>query len=202
MTPRVVGIAGGTASGKTTTARAIVERLGDRCLWLTHDRYYRTIPPDLAHDPTQHNFDHPDALETSMMVEHLRALRDGQRVQLPNYDFPSHARVSRDGWDWVEPRPVIVVEGILVLVHPELREQMDHKVFVHAPDDIRLIRRIRRDVAERGRDVSEVLEQYLKTVRPMHQAFVAPSQAHADLVVDGTTTTEAMVSAVMGLLAL
>lgn len=202
MRPVVVGIAGGTASGKTTTARAIVERLGDRCLWLTHDRYYRSIPSDLAHDPTRHNFDHPDALETSMMVEHLRALREGSPVRLPNYDFPSHTRVTEDRWDRVEPREVVVVEGILVLADAGLRDLMDHRVFVHAPDDIRLIRRIRRDVAERGRDVSEVLEQYLKTVRPMHQAFVAPSQAHAHLVVDGTTTTEAMVSAVMGLLAL
>ena len=96
MRPVVVGIAGGTASGKTTTARAIVERLGDRCLWLTHDRYYRSIPSDLAHDPTRHNFDHPDALETSMMVEHLRALREGSPVRLPNYDFPSHTRVTED----------------------------------------------------------------------------------------------------------
>lgn len=200
MSPIIVGIAGGTASGKTTTARAISERLGDACLWLMHDRYYRSMPDEHRDDPAGFNFDHPDALDTPRFVADLLQLRRGNSVRIPDYDFATHERFPSERWEVVEPRPVVIVEGILVLADPYLREAMDHKVFVHAPDDIRLMRRIRRDVAERGRSVIEILEQYERTVRPMHQAFVAPSRHHADLVVDGTTTTDSMVASVMGLL--
>lgn len=200
MSPTIVGIAGGTASGKTTTARALSERLGDRCLWLTHDRYYRTMPDGFEEDPTRYNFDHPDALETDRMVADLLLLRNGHAARVPDYDFATHTRVPPEQWDLLEPRPLVIVEGILVLAHPGLRDAMHHRVYVHAPDDLRLVRRIRRDVAERGREVLEILDQYERTVRPMHQAYVAPSRAFADLVVDGTTTTEAMVASVLALI--
>lgn len=200
MKPVVVGIAGGTASGKTTTARALRDRLGHACLWITHDRYYKSMPPEFVDDPTGYNFDHPDALDTHLLVRDLAALRAGTPVRLPGYDFARHQRLDPADWDAVEPRSVIIVEGILVLTDEDLRAQMDHRVYVHAPDDIRLLRRIRRDVTERGRDVAEILHQYERTVRPMHNRFVQPSMGVADLVVDGTTTTEAMVASVLGLL--
>ena len=199
MTPIVVGIAGGTASGKTTTARAISDLLGDECLWITHDRYYKTLPDAQRDDPTTYNFDHPLALDTPALIEDLKTLCAGQPADLPAYDFAIHRQLGASNWDRVQPRNLIVVEGILVLSDPGLRAVMDHRVFVHAPDDVRLMRRIRRDVTERGRNVAEILHQYEKTVRPMHMRYVAPSQAWADLVVDGTTTTKAMVASVLGL---
>ena len=197
MTPIIVGIAGGTASGKTTTARAISKRHGERCLWLMHDRYYRTMPEGFRDDPGRYNFDHPDALETERMVADLLQLQRGHAVRVPEYDFATHERQPPDAWPELEPRPLIIVEGILVLAHAGLREAMDYRVFVHTPADIRLMRRIRRDVQERGRKVLDILDQYERTVRPMHEAFVTPSRHHADLVVDGTSTTESMVAAIM-----
>jgi len=199
MRPTVVGIAGGTASGKTTTSRAIDALLGDRCLWLTHDRYYRSIPAKFLRNPVGYNFDHPDSLETSAMVSDLLALRRGETVRIPHYDFEGHCRRDPSEWEDVAPKPLIVVEGILVLHDPELRACMDHKVYVHAPADVRLIRRIRRDFAHRGRSVEKTLAQYEATVRPMHLQFVEPSRQFADLVVDGTSTTEAMVASVLAM---
>ncbi len=200
MKPVVLGIAGGSASGKSTVARALVERLGERCVWLTHDRYYRSIPANQAHDPGAFNFDHPDALETTRMVADLARLRQGHTVRVPHYDFASHSRWPEEHWDVLVPRPVIVVEGILVLSDAELRAQMDHKVFVHAPDDIRLARRIRRDISERGRQLDDVLAQYMSTVRPMHQRFVAPSKQMADLVLDGTAAMDGLVGTLVALI--
>jgi uridine kinase len=200
MSPRILGIAGGTASGKTTAALAVAEALGDRCVLVTHDRYYHPVPESLKHDPAQHNFDHPDALDTARLVEDLRALRSGQATRVPHYDFTTHRRLPEPAWEALEPREVIVVEGILVLVEPELRALMDHRVFVHAPDDIRLLRRIRRDVQERGRAVEEILAQYERTVRPMHEAWVVPSADHADLVLDGLSPVEQLVGHVLELL--
>lgn len=196
--PLVVGIAGGTASGKTTTARAVAAHLGDRCVYLTHDRYYHSLPAQV--DPSTHNFDHPDALDTARLIRDVRALRDGHAVRVPRYDFAAHARLSDDHAEPVEPREIVLVEGILVLADSALRDTMDHRVYVHTPDDIRLLRRIRRDLASRGRQVDEILTQYERTVRPMHEQFVAPSRMHANLVVDGTTSTGAMVAAVLGLI--
>ncbi len=200
MTLTLVGIAGGTASGKTTAARALQERLGDRCLCLTHDRYYHPLPARYRADPTAYNFDHPDALDTARMVRDLRALRSGATVRVPRYDYARHVRLPPSQWEVVHPRPVVLVEGILVLADPALRAELDHRVYVHAPDDIRLLRRIRRDADQRGRSVEEVLDQYLRTVRPMHEAFVAPSRQHADLVVDGTRSPDAMVASVLDLI--
>lgn len=192
MTPLVIGIAGGTASGKTTVAH----RFADRCdaLLVSHDRYYQDFP-----EPRGANFDHPGSLETPLLVAHLDTLRAGKPAALPVYHFPTHRRLAAT--ETVDPRPVIVVEGILVLADPDLCQRFDLRVFVDAPDDIRFIRRLRRDVAERGRTVESVIDQYLSTVRPMHLAWVAPSRAHADLVLDGTDGVEGQVDRLAALVA-
>ncbi len=183
MTPLVVGVAGGTASGKSTIVARACEVLG--ALRVAHDRYYRD-------GDSGTNFDHPDALETDLLVEHVDALRAGRPVALPDYDFATHRRVAAR--ETVHPTPVIVVEGILALVDPALRARLHLAVYVDAPADIRLIRRLRRDVRERGRTHDDVLRQYLASVRPMHEAWVAPSAAHAQVVLDGTQGTESQVA--------
>ena len=184
MKPLVVGIAGGTASGKTTVAR----RLAERCeaLLVSHDRYYRDFAV-----PASANFDHPASLETALLVEHLDALREGRPAELPTYDFPTHRRLPHR--ERVEPRPVIVVEGILVLAEAALRDRLALRVVVDAPDDLRFIRRLERDMAERGRSVESVIRQYVATVRPMHEAHVAPTRGHAHLLLDGTRPVDALV---------
>jgi len=180
--PVVIGIAGGSGSGKTTVLRRIIRAFGaDPIAILDHDAYYR----DLSHLPpserAQFNFDHPDALETDLMREHLDRLLDGEAVEKPVYDFTSHTR--REESETVEPRPVIIIEGILVLAESALRDQMDIKIYVDAADDIRLMRRIRRDMSERGRSIEGILRQYERTVRPMHLEFVEPSKREADLII-------------------
>lgn len=183
--PLIIGIAGGTASGKTTIVRGFAEKVG--ALRIEHDRYYRDMP-----DPERANFDHPDALETSLLVRHLEALRRGESVNLPIYDFLTHRR--SDKVDVVGPAPrLIVVEGILALAYRELRERYDLAVYVEAPDDIRLLRRMVRDIRERGRTVENVAEQYLATVRPMHEAFVRPCRRFAGLILNGLDTPESQV---------
>ena len=182
MLPLVLGIAGGTGSGKTTVARAIVERVGrGRIAYLDHDSYYR----DLGHLPIearrQVNFDHPDAFDTALLADHVQQLRMGQAVEKPIYSYTDSARLPET--DRVEPQPLVVVEGILVLENPHLRELMDVKIFVDTDDDIRLMRRLRRDTQERGRSVEHILGQYEATVRPMHLAFVLPSRRHADVII-------------------
>jgi len=180
--PFVIGIAGGSGSGKSTVLDRILERLGpDRVAILDHDRYYY----DLAHlsqeERARVNFDHPESLETALLCRHIDDLVDGRAVEKPVYDFTTHRRTER--FERVVPRSLIVVEGILVLAEPELVRRMDLRVFVDADDDIRLARRIRRDVAERGRSVDSVLDQYEATVRPMHLQFVAPTRRIADLII-------------------
>lgn len=194
--PFVVGIAGGTASGKTTAAHKLVEHLGARAVLIDHDRYYKSLPPHTR--PLDHNFDHPHSLETERLVRDLDGLRAGKTVTVPRYDFASHSRLPDE--DVLDPRPVIVVEGILVLTDPDLRERFDAKVYVDTPDDTRLIRRIRRDLKQRGRQVDEVLAQWERTVGPMHHKFVQPSKAHADVVLDGTADVASMVKALLALL--
>lgn len=185
MRPLIVGIAGGTASGKTTIAHHYSTQVG--AALVGHDRYYRNAP-----DPRQFNFDHPDALETSLMVEHLQALRQGKPAELPVYQFGKHLRA--DHTETLQPSTILVVEGILVLSDPALRSCFDLSVWVECPADIRLVRRLRRDIAERGRTVDSVLQQYLATVRPMHEAYVQPSAAFAQLHLDGTQPTEQSVA--------
>jgi uridine kinase len=182
MVKLVLGIAGGTGSGKTTVARAIVDRIGvEHVAFLEHDCYYR----DLSHlDPEarrQVNFDHPDAFDTDLLVEHVQALRAGDAIEQPVYSYTQSVRLPDT--QRVEPLPLVVVEGILVLENPALRALMDVKLFVDTDDDIRLLRRLRRDTDERGRSMEHVLGQYEATVRPMHLAFVSPSRRYADVVV-------------------
>lgn len=182
MRPVVIGIAGGTGSGKTTVARAIHDRVGkDRIEWISHDSYYRNFEGLSAEERHHINFDHPDSLESELLARHLDVLVKGAAVEVPLYDFATHSRKSET--QRVEPRKVIIVEGILVLYEPELRKRIDIKLFVDTPADIRFVRRLMRDIKSRGRSVESVIEQYVTTVRPMHEEFVEPSKRHADLII-------------------
>lgn len=177
----VVGIAGGTGSGKTTLMKRIVERFGDAVTVLSHDNYYKSHKELSLEERAQLNYDEPDALETDLMARHLELLRRGQCVECPQYDFTIHDRSSKTVS--VVPKKVIIVEGILIFENQPLRELMDIKIFVDTDADIRLCRRIRRDVNKRGRTLESVLEQYQTTVKPMHEKYVEPSKRYADLVV-------------------
>ena len=177
-----LGVAGGSGSGKTTVARSILDAVGrDRIAYIAHDSYYREVEWESTEQQAAHNFDHPDALETGLLVEHLEALKSGRAVEVPIYDFVTHRRTAETRR--VEPRPVVLVEGILLFVSPRLRQQLDFKVFVDTESDLRLIRRIRRDLSERGRSLESVLDQYLRTVRPMQLEFAEPSMRWADVIV-------------------
>jgi uridine kinase len=182
VTPFLIGIAGGTGSGKTTVANAIVKRVGEeRIAILSHDSYYRDfvdLPKDIL---DRQNFDHPDSLESELLVRHLKALKQGMVVETPIYDFKVHRRAAESRR--VEPRKVILVDGILIYAEPELRKLFDVKIYVDTDADIRFIRRLKRDIAERGRTVESVVKQYESTVRPMHMEFVEPSKRYADLIV-------------------
>jgi uridine kinase len=180
--PVVIGVAGGSGSGKTTVVRRIVESLGnDQVTVLEHDRYYRDRGDLRLEERAALNYDHPDSLETDLMVRHLEALRRGESVEVPVYDFTRYARVAST--DTAQPRRAIIVEGILIFTDAALRRLLDVKVFVDADDDIRFIRRLRRDVADRGRTMDSVIEQYQGTVKPMHLEFVEPSKRYADIIV-------------------
>lgn len=177
-----LGVAGGSGSGKTTVARSILDAVGrDRIAYIAHDSYYREVEWESTEQQAAHNFDHPDALDTGLLVEHLEALKSGQAVEVPIYDFVTHRRTAETRR--VEPRPVVLVEGILLFVSPRLRGQLDFKVFVDTESDLRLIRRIRRDLSERDRSLESVLDQYLRTVRPMQLEFAEPSMRWADVIV-------------------
>ena len=180
--PVIIGIAGGTGSGKTTVARAIYDRVGrDRIEWISHDSYYRDFE-GLSPEERHHiNFDHPDSLETELLARHVDVLCKGSSVEVPIYDFTTHSRKPETVR--VEPRRVIIVEGILVLAEPELRKRIHIKLFVDTPADIRFMRRLVRDIKSRGRTMESVIEQYMTTVRPMHEEFVEPSKRYADLII-------------------
>ncbi len=179
--PFVLGIAGGSGSGKTTVVERVRQIVGPRVAILPMDNYYR----DLGHLPFEErqktNYDHPDAFDNDLLLAHLDALIAGQAVEMPLYSFTEHRRLPET--QRVDPGPVIVVEGILALFDPELRARMDLKVFVDADPDVRFIRRLIRDIEERGRSVESVVMQYLDTVRPMHLTFVEPSKRYADLII-------------------
>lgn len=180
--PLVIGVAGGSGSGKTTITAAIMEVVAPEPVTLIqHDAYYRHRPALSFEDRTKVNYDHPASLETELMVEHLQALLDGATADVPVYDFAAHLRT--DETVRVAPTPVVLAEGILVLAEPALRDLMDLKLFVDTDADIRLARRARRDVAERGRSIESVLDQWEATVRPMYLEFVEPSRRHADLII-------------------
>ncbi len=179
--PFLLGVAGGTGSGKTTVARRILDAVGEtRVALLEMDSYYRDVDWSGDADLLQHNFDHPSAVDHELFRQHLAALRAGRPVEVPIYDFVRHRRTERTRC--VQPEAVVIVEGILILVEPSLRELLDFKIYVDTDADVRLIRRLRRDLAERGRDVEDVLRQYEASVRPMHLEFVEPSKRWADVI--------------------
>ncbi|MCK6625187.1 MAG: uridine kinase [Anaerolineae bacterium] len=180
--PMTIGVAGGTASGKTTVSRKILEAVqAEHLAYLQHDAYYR----DLSHLPFEErqafNFDHPDSLENELLIAHLELLQQGQPIEAPVYNFAQYVRTEER--ILIQPKPVILVEGILIFADKTLRQLMDLKIYVDTPDDLRFIRRLQRDVLERGRTVEHVIEQYLDTVRPMHLEFVEPSKRHADVII-------------------
>lgn len=195
MRPFVVAVAGGTASGKSTLADALKAKLGDKALSISHDLYYKTAPPDAKSGGKMHNYDHPDALDSALLATHLWELKKGRPVKLPRYDYVTSVHVP-DATP-VEPKPVILVDGILILAEPALRPLFDFIVFVEAPDDVRLVRRIRRDTTDRGQTLDYVLTQYLDTVKPMHDQFVAPSAEHAHILLRGTRPVAGLVQTVL-----
>ena len=192
--PVILGIAGGSGSGKTTIAESLVAQLNGKVVLVQHDAYYRHSP-DLSFEArSQVNYDHPASLETELLVEHLVSLQSGQAIEKPVYDFATHLR--SDEVIVVRPAPVILVEGILVLAEPGLRAVLNLKVFVDTDADIRLARRLERDIEERGRTVASVIAQYFTSVRPMHLEFVEPSKGYADVIIAGGFTQEAVDSVI------
>jgi uridine kinase len=180
--PLIIGVGGGSGSGKTTVVRHILNGIGeDNIQLLQHDSYYR----DLGHLPLderkKQNFDHPSSLETELMIRHVEALKSGYKVEIPVYDFSAHTR--SDVTETITPKEIILLDGILIFTEPELRKQMDIKLFVDTDDDVRLLRRIKRDIMERGRDLEGVMKQYELFVRPMHLEFVEPSKRYADIII-------------------
>lgn len=180
--PITIGVAGGSGSGKTTVALKVVERVGfDQIAYLSHDAYYRdasNLPPA---ERAQLNFDHPDSLDNELLISQLKQLQAGQPVEIPVYDFKTHSRLAETRR--IDPQPVILVEGILIFADKQLRDLMDVKIFVDTDADLRLIRRLQRDIGERGRSPDSVIQQYLRTVRPMHLEFVEPSKRYADVII-------------------
>ncbi len=180
--PLVIGIAGGSGSGKTTVAQTILQRVGvEQIAFLQHDSYYKDLS---GLPPTQHsevNFDHPDSLETELLIQHIADLRAGKPIEVPIYDFATDSRTNRTFT--VQPKRVILIEGILIFVEPKLRQMFDIKIFVDTDADLRFIRRLERDIHERGRTADSVIAQYQRTVRPMHLEFVEPSKRYADVII-------------------
>lgn len=178
----IIGICGGTGSGKTTIARAIVEAVGrENVVLVEQDSYYRNLADMPLDERHQANFDHPDSIDSDMLVNHVRRLKQGLSAEMPMYDFRTHTRTDRI--EIIEPRPVVIVEGILIFAETRVLDMLDVRVFVDTPDDIRFIRRLQRDIAERGRTVDSVIGQYYRTVRPMHHEFVEPSKRFADIII-------------------
>lgn len=176
----IIGIAGGSGSGKSTVTKRIIQQLGKKsCLVIAHDFYYKSLPDN--HNPLDYNFDHPDALHTDELVEHLMLLKNGNTIHQPQYDFSVHKRLTKT--ITIKPKRIIILEGILILSDKSLRSLMDIKIFVDTDADERLIRRIKRDMSERGRTLDSVIDQYNKTVKPMHVEFVEPSKIFADLII-------------------
>jgi uridine kinase len=181
-TPLVIGIAGGSGSGKTTVAQEILQRVGpDRIAYIQHDSYYKDLTGLPPAQRAEVNFDHPNSLETELLISHIEQLKAGRSIEVPIYDFSTHSRTEKSFK--VNARGVIVVEGILIFADATLRSLFDVKIFVDTDADIRLIRRLQRDITERGRTVESVIKQYQATVRPMHLEFVEPSKRYADVII-------------------
>src|SRR5688572_20929684 len=184
----IIGICGGTGSGKTTIARAIVQAVGRANVVLVEqDSYYRNLADMPLDERHQANFDHPDSIDSDMLVNHLMRLRQGLSVEMPLYDFVTHTR-SED-IEMIEPKPVVIVEGILIFAESRVLDLLDVRLFVDTPDDVRLMPRLRRDINERGRTFERTLEQYQRTIRPMHYEFVEPSKRHADMIIPEDSNT-------------
>jgi uridine kinase len=178
----VFGVAGGTASGKTTVADAILDAVGAaQVAYLSHDAYYREMNHLPFSERARLNYDHPDSLETELLIEHVKELLAGRTVQVPVYDFTTHTRTQETRP--VEPSPIILIDGILIFTNARLRDLMDIKVYVDTDGDVRFIRRLQRDMNERGRSLESIIDQYMETVRPMHLEFVEPSKRYADVIV-------------------
>lgn len=194
----IIGICGGTGSGKTTIARTIVESIGrDKVVLVEQDSYYRNMSDMPLDERRKANFDHPDSIDSDLLVNHLKRLKGGQPIEMPLYDFKTHTRSNKT--QHIEPTAVIIVEGILIFAESRVLDLLDVRVFVDTPDDIRLCRRLKRDIAERGRKFEQSIEQYEKTVRPMHQQFVEPSKRHADLIIPEGAHTEVSIDVLCGL---
>lgn len=182
ITSLVIGIAGGTGSGKTTIADYILATVGpENIAFLPHDAYYHELHHLSAEERAQVNFDHPASLETDLLIEHINQLKAGHPIELPHYDFKTHTRTKET--TLIEPQQILIVEGILIFAEPELRKLFDLKIYVDTDADIRFIRRLRRDIEERGRTTDSVIKQYLETVRPMHLEFVEPSKRYASVII-------------------
>jgi uridine kinase len=199
--PLILGVAGGSGSGKTTVVNKIVEAIGeDQILLLQHDSYYR----DLSHIPLEErlkqNFDHPSSLETELLIRHIEALKEGYQIELPIYDFVAHTRSDKNLKK--VPKSIILVDGILIFAEPDLLDQMDIKIFVDTDGDVRLLRRLNRDINERGRELNGVLKQYERFVRPMHLEFVEPSKRYADIIIprggENTIALEMVIALIKG----
>ena len=182
MKPILIGIAGGTGSGKSTFTNRIKDAFGDRVSMLYHDNYYKAHDEMPFEERKKLNYDHPDAFDTELLIEHIKALKSGQSIICPTYDYSQHNRAKST--ITVEPRKVILIEGILTLCDSRLRDLMDIKIFVDADADERILRRVLRDTKERGRDIENIIDQYLTTVKPMHYLYVEPTKSYADLVVN------------------
>lgn len=194
--PLVIGIGGGTASGKTTVARRIAEALGETATLLEQDSYYRELSGLAEKERREANFDHPDAFDVPLLTDHLRRLKANEPIEKPIYSFVHHNREPRT--ERLEPSRVILLEGILVLGIAEIRELLDIKIYVDAEDDVRVLRRLTRDVKERGRDLDGVISQYFRTVRPMHHGFVEPSKRHADIIIPQGGSNVTAIAMVVG----
>jgi uridine kinase len=180
--PVTIAVAGGTGSGKTTISNALLSKVGsEHIAYLPHDAYYKDLTHLSEVQRAEINFDHPDSLDTPLMIEHIYKLQAWESVEIPVYDFTTDRRTEQT--ELVHPQPIILVEGILILAEPELRTLFDVKIFVDTDADIRFIRRLKRDISERGRTAESVIEQYLRTVRPMHLEFVEPSKRYADVII-------------------
>lgn len=185
----IIGICGGTGSGKTTLARKIIETVGrENVILVEQDSYYRNLADMPLDERRQANFDHLDAFDNGMLVNHLKRLKQGQSIEMPVYDYINHVRSKEI--ELLEPKPVVIVEGILIFAESRILELLDVRVFVDTPDDLRFIRRMQRDISERGRTVESVVEQYFATVRPMHHEFVEPSKRHADIIIPERANTD------------
>ena len=203
-TPLIIGIAGGSGSGKSTLASSILDAIGkDRIAFLPHDAYYRNQDDKTFEQRLMVNYDHPDSLETELLIAHIQKLKRGESIDLPVYDFKMHTRSTKT--IPIQPEPIILVEGILIFVEPELRSQCSMKLFVDTDQDICFIRRLQRDVTERGRTVDSVIAQYLKTVRPSFIEFVEPTKRFADIIIPeggfNTVAAELVIARLKGLLA-